>query len=101
MRATIRSRRRIGQVGVSLVGALALLPFVRPALFWLLSSDALVSVALGVLYQPPTGGTPEGPHRAVYSLANAHPVARGDRRFLSVALDTSLVAGGHWWSADG
>jgi heparanase 1 len=69
-------------------------------------TDPLLSAGLSVVY-----GSPPLAARASRAGAPAEPVTahidftratqRLDPRFLSVALDTSQLVGGHWWSASG
>jgi heparanase len=44
---------------------------------------------------------PPGAEPVVLHLDLEHPLERVDERFLSVALDTSTLLGGHFWSASG
>jgi heparanase 1 len=75
----------------------ALVVFKKPLLSHFYASDLLGKIA-GVLYgpspeYPPATGRPER-----VSIEITQPVAKVDERFLSLAVDSSQVAGGHWWS---
>ena len=80
-----------------LLGIVALVIFRKPLLSQFYASDLLGKMA-SILYgpspeYPPATGRPE---RVSVELSQA--VAKVDDRFLSLAVDSSQVAGGHWWS---
>lgn len=91
----------MGQVGLSVAFALALSPLIRPTALKLLASDRFVATALSVLYDDTQVRTPTTAAPSLYQLRVEAQVAEVDPRFLSVAIDASQVAGGHFWSADG
>lgn len=93
--------RRLGQVGLSLAIALAILPLARPTLLRLASSDRLVATSLALFYGSTEAHTPEKGAEGRYRLQLRQVHTRVDPRFLSVALDASQLAGGHFWSEDG
>ena len=64
-------------------------------------ADPAVEAALGVAYGT-AKATPVTPHEGpvVLTIDGRDRVAEVDERFLSVALDTSQLLGGRWWSRD-
>jgi heparanase 1 len=63
----------------------------------LLMSDQVVGAVLRVT-DGPVVRTHATASREVTIALGAEPRARVDERFLSVAIDSSLLVGGHWWS---
>jgi heparanase 1 len=64
------------------------------------TTDAWVGAALS----PPAALEASAPERALplrIEIDREHPLARVDPRFVSVAIDTSQLVGGHFWSASG
>jgi heparanase len=98
----VKTRSAILWLLAAPVLALFGLGLLRPA--WVLQQLALTdgwvsaAVSLGEDEGPPQGAEPE-PVRL--SLDLEHPLERVDERFLSVAIDTSVLLGGHFWSASG
>jgi len=71
--------------------------FHQPALLALGSSDRLVGAALGLVYGSPPEPPPATGAPVSLRIELTRAQATVDERFLSFALDTSQIAGGHWW----
>lgn len=101
LRARLALRRR-GQILLSVIALLAAIPFTaEPLLLWLSANDRLMLSVMTLAYGVPTvddSGDPAPAQPARAMLALDQTVARVDPKFLSFAVDTSQVVGGHWWS---
>jgi len=62
--------------------------------------DFLSASIVRLVDGPEPRTTPTRYRQAIIDLGDS-PVAEVDPRFLSVAIDTSLIVGGHWWSPSG
>jgi heparanase 1 len=61
--------------------------------------DGWVSAGLRLAYGAPAQATPQA--RSLVSVSLGAPLRELEPRFLSVAIDTSLLLGGRWWSPTG
>lgn len=101
LRARLALKRR-GQILLSVIVLLAAIPFTaEPLVLWLSANDRLMASVMTWAYGVETldavvePGPPE-PARVSWQLDDV--AARVDAKFLSFAVDTSQVVGGHWWS---
>lgn len=90
---------RFGMLGAAGVAAVLALAFSKPMLVAVGSSDRFIGALLDVAY----GGTAPTPPRTGQPVRmqvdGSRVAAEVDPRFLSFAVDTSQVVGGHFWSA--
>ncbi len=103
LRARLALKRR-GQILLSVIVLLAAIPFTaEPLLLWLSANDRLMLSVMTLAYGVPTvdaSGEALPVESARVELSFDQAVARVDPKFLSFAVDTSQVVGGHWWSDD-
>jgi heparanase 1 len=66
----------------------------------LAASDPVVAATLALMYPQPARAPAATGQPVVLTIDGHQARAEVDERFLSVALDTSQVLGGHWWSSD-
>jgi heparanase 1 len=64
------------------------------------TGDAVVDSVLRITYGPVRRTAPSSRRDVTIDIGPGWR-AKVDERFLSVAVDSSLVVGGHWWSPDG
>lgn len=76
---------------------------VRPT--WLIDRLGTTDAWIGAALSPPPVGRDEGAllrnEPVLISINREHALQRVDARFLSLAIDTSQLLGGHFWSASG
>jgi heparanase 1 len=104
-RVTRTQRYRRGFATLALTSGLGLAAWSSPAAIiqHLGLADPLVSAGLSLAYDTPprTPPLPEEPEPVRIEIDVDRPLHELDPRFLSVAIDTSQLVGGHWWSGSG
>jgi heparanase 1 len=96
----LRAVRRIAQIaGVSALASLVFTLARAHTGSALRAADPVVSTVLRIIHGP-VPRTPLSGRREVTITLAPEPRAKLDERFLSVAIDSSLLVGGHWWSPE-
>ena len=93
-------RKLIGLAGASALASFAVTFALGSTSAALRASDTVVSAVVRLQYGADRHTPPPEQRHVDISFQDA-PRAMVDERFLSIAVDSSLLVGGHWWSPEG